>query len=406
MTVSIGTPKTTPERVPLVVPETEAPNAAATILWRLRRPRAERQLTDCLGDLARVDPAIAHGLAKALLSAAAVESAAPAGAGRRAEDLLQELPERLTCSREEPTGKVVVRERSWWRAEEARRGRLDWVFHPPGQEQTKRDFQLAVEVKIGAGLSSNQLADYHQHLSHGQGGPRGLLVLARSVPQYGLLTGPQDHWLGVVLWEQVLPLMRGIRPRDDALAVQWPLFLDVLETRDDVGTQPASWDTMAAPNWRPALKSLVEQRRLAIEQQVRTALAERPTAAATPGDFAFVRVVLTPRRLQVELRVPPIERPVVWINLRAIPAGINVVSELPLHPPTGLMKGAAKARYYDALQTLALLDPPFEQQGRSYVRRIFVPHGEGDLREVVHAAIERELREIARSGVLDDAIPG
>lgn len=118
---------------------------------RLRRPRPflvaastghERQLTDCLGELARVDRGIAHGLTESLLKVAAVH-----GNAGRAAALLEALPAELTCSREEDTGKVVVRERSWWRDEKERGGRLDWVFHPPGQERSGREFQLAVEVK-------------------------------------------------------------------------------------------------------------------------------------------------------------------------------------------------------------------------------------------------------------------
>src|SRR4051794_7526780 len=150
----------------------EPPNAASTILWWLRRPGHERQLTDCMGDLARVDPAIARGLAASVLEAAEAQAH-----GRQAVELAAALrgalPEALTCSREETTGKLVVRERSWWRKEQSRSGRLDWVFHPPGQERTQRDFQLAVEVKIGAGLTRHQLADYRLHLTRKARRPSG-----------------------------------------------------------------------------------------------------------------------------------------------------------------------------------------------------------------------------------------
>src|SRR4051812_10244559 len=121
-------------------PEGHDPRAARAIFWWLRRPGHERQLTDCLGELARIDAAIASGLARALLETAA-GSAAVYGLDSRARDVLRALPDDLTCSREEVTGHVVVRERSWWRAEQTRRGRIDWVFHPLGQEQSTRDFQ-------------------------------------------------------------------------------------------------------------------------------------------------------------------------------------------------------------------------------------------------------------------------
>jgi hypothetical protein len=52
------------------MPPSEPTSAAATILWWLRRPGHERQLTDSLGGLASVDRAVAYGLAASVLDAA------------------------------------------------------------------------------------------------------------------------------------------------------------------------------------------------------------------------------------------------------------------------------------------------------------------------------------------------
>jgi hypothetical protein len=48
----------------------EPPNAASTILWWLRRPGHERQLMDCLGELARIDRVVAYGVSASVLEAA------------------------------------------------------------------------------------------------------------------------------------------------------------------------------------------------------------------------------------------------------------------------------------------------------------------------------------------------
>ena len=47
----------------------EPPSVPATILWWLWRSGHERQLTDCLGATAGVDPAVAYGLAGSVLDA-------------------------------------------------------------------------------------------------------------------------------------------------------------------------------------------------------------------------------------------------------------------------------------------------------------------------------------------------
>jgi len=383
----------------------EAPSPAATILWRLRRPGHERQLTDCLGDLARVDGAIATGLAASLLDAAAVHGHGVRAAAR-ARDLLAALPQDLTCSREETTGKLLVRERSWWRKEQARSGRLDWVFHPPGQERTKRDFQLAVEVKIGAGLTRHQLANYREHLARKRGGPRGLVVLARSFPDRGLLDDAVDQWLGVALWEQVLPALRGVHPSDQALAVQWPLLLDTLETREDLGTEPVTWASVTATDPGQAMRRLGEHVRHRAELRARTALARR--AAGAPASKPLGVIALrTPNRREVllPLRISPGDRsPAAEIRLRATTDGIALTSVVyPLRRP---LAGKAKQRYDESLRRLTTrrLTPQYAAASRGYSRERLIKADAGDVRTAAAAAADDELRHIVRSGILDDDV--
>lgn len=374
-----------------------APSAAGAILWWLRRPGHERQLTDCLGELSRIDPQIAHGLAKSLLEAAALESQ-----NARAEQLLGALPESLTCSREESTGELVVRERSWWRAELVQRGRLDWVFHPPGQERARRDFQLAVEVKIGAGVQQDLLT-YHHHLSRNPGTPRGLLVLARSVPQRGLLDESSQFWLGAVLWDQVLRGLRDVCPQDEALAVQWPLLLDILDTRGDLGTEAPSWDSLGAAESRAALRRLVEHAHSRAEATLRTALAKRPTARADRQRLGSLKVGLTKLAVVIDVQVPAYDqRPVAQLRLSGTSAGIDLVSTVhPMLRPK--LVPQAKRSHDEALRRLAArrLVPRYVPAGNSYTRQVLLPIHEGEIQTVLTAAVEAELRHIARSGILD-----
>ena len=57
--------------------------------------------------------------------------------------------------------------------------------------------------------------------------------------------------------QEVIPLLEFVCPSDDDLAVQWPLLLRVLNRRNDLGTEPVTWATVAATGSRDAIKRLV-----------------------------------------------------------------------------------------------------------------------------------------------------
>lgn len=380
----------------------EPPTSAAAIFWWLRKPGDERQLTDCLGELSRIDPKIGRGVAEALLTAAATH-----GLADRADALLAALPESITCSGEEITGEVTLRPRSWWKPEEKRRGRLDWVFHPPGQGPNEREFQLAVEVKIGAGLRTKQLADYHDHLRDKRG-RRGLLVLGRTVPQEGLLDERFEFWLGAVLWEQVLPLLRQVEPADPALQQQWQPFLDVLESRDDLGAEPASWAIVTSPDSRSTIKRAVEQLRPHVEAALRTVVGRRPTARTSARDqFLRLKVKLTKGRVSVDLFVPASDtKRAAQVLLEGTAGGIVLESWVYPQSPRGLLKGERKRSFERAVGSLTArkIDPPFAPAGMSLTRRLTLRPGDEEPREVLAAAIEAEFTTVLQSGVLDENI--
>jgi hypothetical protein len=378
------------------------PNIASTILWCLRRPGHERQLTDCLGELARVDRGIARGLTAALLTAAASYAGS-----RRADALRESIPEELTCSYEDPTGGVVVRPRAWWRDEERRGGRLDWVLYPPGQPPCDRDFQLVVEVKIAAELRPEQLADYHEDLAKCGGGRRGLLVLGRTVPQAGLLDDTYEFWLGAVTWEQVLPLLREVRPDDPDLRAQWNPLLDILETRDDLGTEPARWETLTTPESRSIIKRVVEEIRPQVENHARTALRRRPTArAAASGELLEIKAKLTKGRVSVDFFIPSDARdPAMQVLLHGTDIGVAMETRVYPIAPRGVLAGSRKRAFERSVGRLTAtkVEPPFSHSGTAVTRDQTLPR-HGEVRETIAGALAAEFGHVVSSGVLDEDI--
>ena len=265
-----------------------------------------------------------------------------------------------------------------------------------------------MEVKIGgAGLRHEQLADYHQHLSRKRGGTRGLLVLSRSVPQQGLLDQAYKFWLGTVLWEHVIPLLRRVCPTDDELVRQWPLFLEVLNTRNDLGTEPVDWGTVCASGSRTAIRRIVDEARLEVEAAVRRALAKRPTARlVAPERLADVKAKLTKGRVGVDLFVPAGDTiPAAQLTLQGTGEGIVLVYwAYPLSRPRGPLKQQTKRRYDQAMGRLATkrLDPPYTARGDAFARQVLLRRDDSDVRAVVADALLRELQHIARSGFLDE----
>ena len=378
----------------------ESLKTGATVFRWLRVPRHERQLTDCLGQLASVDTAVARGMTVALLEAVSERG----DVDGRAAHLLEKLPQELvlTCSREDPTGDVVTRERTRLRAQQTMRGSIDWVFHPKGQASNRRTFQLAVEVKIDSPFGHQQLIRYHKALEERRTGPRGLLALALNMPARGLLDPDKfPHWLGVVLWEELFPRLRGITADDPDLASQWPLLLDVLQEREDVGTEPVTWQSISRAS-SSELHRLLYHVRPGVQARILIPLARRPTAYAAPEALASVEV--SRGALNVRVPAPRSSPAVVAIRLAAVPEGLELKARVWVRRRPKLV---GKQKYDAIIKTLTgagrvRLNPPYvEVRNGRFERRVLLRKSPIDVRIMVEKAIADEIASLARSRALD-----
>jgi hypothetical protein len=124
------------------------------------------------------------------------------------------LPSRFSCVAEE----------------KVEQGRADLTFRDRAS-----GWHVIVEIKIYAGYGDRQIERYLASLDE----PRGFVVaVTRNVP-YGDPDVGDDRWVGSVRWAELLGGLRALRPKNEDLARQWPLFLDVLEQEGSMGfTKP------------------------------------------------------------------------------------------------------------------------------------------------------------------------
>jgi hypothetical protein len=209
------------------------------------------------------------------------------GEGRGSEiasALLDELPDQLTCEPEDhATGAAPPRRRLTRRERPPDEGRIDWVLRDAGD---KPSWHLAVEVRIGAGLTAGQLRTYHEHLRTRRG-KKALMVLAVTWPQGGLLSPEDGYWLGTALWEHTFPRLRTIRPDDQAWASQWPFLVRILEARDDLGTPPVTWESLKDPpgGSKVELGRLADRLRPRAFKQFQALLKRRPRDGARHSKY-------------------------------------------------------------------------------------------------------------------------
>jgi hypothetical protein len=107
-------------------------------------------------------------------------------------------------------------------------GRFDLSFR-----DQESGWHVVIEIKIHAGFHGNQLERYLLALPSTD--RAALAAITRDVPKYGDPNRADPRWRGSVQWGRVLPALRALAPADAALAVQWPLFLDVLESEGAMG---------------------------------------------------------------------------------------------------------------------------------------------------------------------------
>jgi PD-(D/E)XK nuclease superfamily len=185
-------------------------NSDAAIIRGLRRPRYEPQLTLALAALFAAEPKIASEFVRLLLDRLPVDRP---DLPTRVDS--SEVPPELSCSPEESFSE----------------GRLDLRFR--GGE-----WDVIVELKIGAGYGAEQLNRYLKAFSKTERKHAYLVAITRDVSRYG---EPESHkrWLGSLQWRHLLHELRGLKIESVALKSQWATLLDVFEEEGSMGfTEP------------------------------------------------------------------------------------------------------------------------------------------------------------------------
>lgn len=349
------------------------PQPKHALIQGLREGGSETELTRAIAAVLSADPEMASAFLRL-----AVE-AAPHG---RSIDL-SDLPHRLDCVAE-----ARVNE-----------GRADLSFRDESD-----GWHAIVEIKIYAGYGHEQI---HRYLRSLRADERGVVVaITRDVPTYGDYVDGDPRWAGSVQWGRLLPGLRELRPRDPDLAVQWPLFLDVLEMEGSMGFTKAddrlfrSWADY--PSARQHLVEFLDTVRRPLLDSLREALApvaahgskERVEAAefATRGK---VRRAVVPRlgEVLVGFRVPADGPERLWAGLWGW-GEPRFVIELPYPISVSETK--------DAVSTLKANGFKSRKDHRlaSYLPLTDELLGSAALQETVVVFAAEAFRQIADSGVL------
>jgi hypothetical protein len=192
------------------------PSSAHAVLWALRFPGEETQLTQVVAEVARADPVFAADFISLLLRAAQRD-----GHAENAAPLLREpLPSAFEC-----------------RAEEHLRDDRDAAFGRVDLRFDGGDITLFVENKLFSGYGKAQLKRYLAALDHLPKDRRaGLIAVTRDFPGYGEPSGDEHPgWLGSVRWSRILEELMASTVRPPELEQQWRWFLQVLDDDGDLG---------------------------------------------------------------------------------------------------------------------------------------------------------------------------
>ena len=177
------------------------------VIRGLRDVRSETELTRTLAAVLDAEPAMAGDFVRLVLRSAP----------RSGHIDGSRLPPNLRCEAEQTLEE----------------GRVDLTF-----SDVNGEWRVLVEIKIDAGYGHEQIRRY---LRSFRGDPRRtvLVAITRNVPTYGDFGDDDPSWAGSVQWAKLLPGLRTLQPANSSLALQWPLFLDVLESEGSMGfTQP------------------------------------------------------------------------------------------------------------------------------------------------------------------------
>jgi hypothetical protein len=176
--------------------------AEHALIRGLREGGSETELTRAFASVLDVEPRMTSEFLRLVVRAAPY--------GDRID--LSDLPVELRCSAEERVAE----------------GRADLTLYDP-----ERRWHAIVEIKLYAGYGTDQIHRYLRSF-HPTAKWRALVAITRNVPYHGE-DADDPCWAGSVRWARLLPALRMLRPSNDALAAQWPLFLDVLEEEGSMG---------------------------------------------------------------------------------------------------------------------------------------------------------------------------
>lgn len=173
-------------------------------------------------------------------------------------------------------------ELSCYAEKKVEQGRADLIFVGEGA------WHICVELKIHAGYGDDQISRY---LKSVPAGDRSLvLAITRTVPSDGD-RHEDPRWLGSIRWAELLPDLRSLAPKNDALRRQWPLFLDVLESEGSMGFTKADLNLFhawgATVTARSHAEDFVEAVRHPIRDEVARLVMERGLAENAETACAF-----------------------------------------------------------------------------------------------------------------------
>jgi hypothetical protein len=198
------------------------PARAHALLWGLRRPADEAQLTQVIAAIASVDRRFGARFVEVPLDGAEDGMHAANVRSFRAGG----IPAELECRAEQSLGED---------------GRIDLRFDGP-------ELTLLVENKLYSGYGHEQVRRYLRAVRRLPSGTRSALIaVTRAVPTCGEpALDEDDRWLGSVRWAQLLPQLHKLPIADRQLAAQWRLFFDVLDEQGDLGMTRADAELIRA----------------------------------------------------------------------------------------------------------------------------------------------------------------
>jgi hypothetical protein len=327
------------------------------------------------------DNRVARAFVVGLLQA--VQSGRPTAPAAR---LLAKLPAEVTASQQShlfaPVGRSALRRRI------ERVGAVDLDFKGPG------GWRLLVELKIDAVFGPEQRPRYLSTRI-----PLVAVIRDRSAYDRARDTDLPGNWLGVVSWEELIPVLRALPISGNRARAEWrELVALAIEDGDLIGgrrrrsqgqcKQAAAILHAAWPEVCAALISAVELKYGKRAARRLEAEVERKDSGSLDG-----------AGIGIGLR----SEPVVWIALRE-PASSSPVVSVSWRPPSG--RGAAH-RLRDAHVRLQALGFERRRAGGEYIRERWLPSSDVrdlGLPDTLVRRVTDDLLALVKTGVVADDV--